>query len=73
MKNNLSKILGLKMLRVSDVHEVTGINRTLLSDLYYQRPQNPKFLTLIKICDFLQVPLSELIEYDPRENGDATK
>ena len=67
MKNNFSKILGAKMLRVTDVYNATKISRTTLADLYYQRAESPKLETLMKICDFLEVSLSELIEYEPQK------
>lgn len=66
LKNNLSKILGERLLKVSDVHVGTGISKTTLIDIYYQRSKSMQLDTLIKICDFLQVPLSELIEYVPK-------
>lgn len=66
MKNNLSKILGERLLKISDIHRVTGISKTTLTDIYYQRASNVQLETLQKICDFLQIPLSELIEYVPK-------
>lgn len=68
MKNNLSKILGERLLKVSDVFEGTGISKTTLTDIYYQRAKNVQLDTLMKICDYLQVPLSDLIEYEPQKN-----
>ncbi|EME8160575.1 helix-turn-helix transcriptional regulator [Enterococcus faecium] len=68
MKNNLSKILGERLLKVSDVFEGTGISKTTLTDIYYQRAKNIQLDTLMKICDYLQVPLSDLIEYKPQKN-----
>lgn len=65
MKNNLSMILGSRLLKISDVHKETKISKTTLTDLYYQRKTNIQLDTLIKICDYLQVSLSELIEYIP--------
>ena len=65
MKNRFSDILGKKMLRVSDVNRATGISRTILTELYYKRATNIQLETLIKICDYLQIRLSELIEYIP--------
>lgn len=67
MKNNLSKILGERLLKVSDVHAGTGISKTTLANIYYQRTATVKINTLIKICDYLQIPLSELIEYVPEK------
>lgn len=65
MNNNLSKILGERLLKVSDVFEGTGISKTTLTDIYYRRFRNVQLDTLVKICDYLQVSLSELIEYVP--------
>lgn len=65
MENYLSRILGERLLKVSDIHEATGVSRSTLTDIYYQRATNVQLDTLQKICDFLQIPLSELIEYVP--------
>lgn len=70
MKNNLSKVLGERLLKVSDVFKATGISKTTLTDIYYQRAKNIQLETLMKICDYLQIPLSELIEYDPKRKED---
>lgn len=69
MKNNLSKLLGERLLKVSDVYAHTGISKTTLTNLYYQRSTNVQLETLQKVCDYLKVPLSELIEYVPQESG----
>lgn len=68
MKNDLSKILGERLLKVSDVFKATGISKTTLTDIYYQRAKNIQLDTLMKICDYLQVSLSDLIEYEPQKN-----
>ncbi|MGJ3947199.1 helix-turn-helix domain-containing protein [Levilactobacillus brevis] len=65
--NNFSKILGAKLLKIEDVSKATGISRTTLTNLYYKRQNNVELNTLKKICDFLQVPLSELLEYVPSD------
>lgn len=67
MKNNFSMVLGSKLLKVDDVYKATGISRTTLTELYYRRKTNVELKTLKKICDYLQIPLSELIEYTPKE------
>lgn len=69
MNNNFSTILGHKLLTVTDVYKGTGISRSTLGNLYYQRTNSIKIKTLIKICDYLQISLSELIEYEPSENN----
>lgn len=69
MKNNFSKILGERLLKVSDVYNATGISRSTLTSIYYRRTENTNIGTLIKICDFLNIRLSDLIEYDPTKKG----
>lgn len=67
MKNNLSALMGAKRVRISDLHQATGISRTTLSALYHERATNVGVDILQKVCDYLQVPLSELIEYVPEQ------
>ncbi|MHC5375404.1 helix-turn-helix domain-containing protein [Enterococcus sp. LJL120] len=71
MKNYLSRILGERLLKVSDVYRGTGISKTTLTEIYYQRALNVQLDTLQKICDYLQIPLSELIEYVPTKKEKA--
>lgn len=63
--NNFSKILGAKLLKIEDVNKATGISRTTLTNLYCRRQNNVELNTLKKICDYLQISLSDLIEYIP--------
>lgn len=65
IKNNLSRILGARLLKISDVSRATGVSRTTLTEIYHRRVSNIQLETLIKICDYLQISLSELIEYQP--------
>ncbi|EMF0057846.1 MAG: helix-turn-helix transcriptional regulator [Enterococcus hirae] len=67
MKNNLSKILGERLLKISDIFNETGISKTTLTEIYYQRARNVQLETLVRICDCLQISLSELIEYVPEK------
>ncbi|WP_125713014.1 helix-turn-helix domain-containing protein [Companilactobacillus kedongensis] len=63
--NNLSIILGKRLLSIGDVAEGTGLNRNTISSIYHRKATNINLKTLVAICDYLQVPLSELIEYVP--------
>lgn len=70
MRNNLSAILGDRLISITSVHTATNIARSTLTDLYYKRSQRVQLDTLKKLCDYLQVPLHELIDYDPTEGGE---
>lgn len=71
MDNNLSVILAKKLISVSDVAMATGLSRTTLTNLYYRRSKNVSFTTLKIICDYLDVPLSELVQYVPDEKQEV--
>lgn len=72
MTNNLSTILGARLITIGDLAKETSLSRSSISSLYHKKNKNVKLQTLIKICDYLQIPLSELIEYVP-EPKEETK
>ena len=61
MKNNLRVLLAKKRKKVIDVYKATGISKTTLTSLYYERTKNPETETLIKIADYLGVTIDELL------------
>lgn len=61
MKNNLRVLLAKQRKKVSDVHEATGISKTTLTNLYYERTKNPDSQTLLKIANYLGVSIDELL------------
>lgn len=68
MKNNFSKILGERLLSISNVSKQTKISRTTLTNFYYRRNKSVSYQTLEKLCDYLEIPLSELLEYEPKKD-----
>lgn len=54
-------LLAQKRQKVSDVHEATGISKSTLTALYYERTKNPEVKTLLKLADYLGVTLDELL------------
>ena len=65
MKNNISKIFGERLLSIAEVAEASGISRSTLTAIYYRKTKGIQFDTIEKLCDYLQLPMSELFEYDP--------
>lgn len=61
MKNNFRVILAKQRKKVLDVHKATGISKTTLTALYYERTKNPDSQTLLKIANYLGVTLDELL------------
>ena len=62
---NISKIFGERLLSITDVSKATGISRTALTAIYYRKNKGVQFETIEKLCDYLQLPMSELFEYEP--------
>ncbi|MCY7203237.1 helix-turn-helix transcriptional regulator [Streptococcus gallolyticus subsp. gallolyticus] len=61
MQNNLRVILAKQRKKVSDIHEATGISKSTLIALYYERTKNPETATLLKVADYLGVTIDELL------------
>lgn len=61
MKNNLRIILAKQRKKVSDIHKATGISKTTLTSLYYERTKNPETETLLKVANYLGVTIDELL------------
>jgi putative transcriptional regulator len=63
IKVHLSKLLGERKLRASEVARKTGINKNTLSALYNENVSGIKFDTLEKLCKFLGCGVGDLVEY----------
>lgn len=61
MENRFRVILAYRKKTVSDVHFNTGISKTTLFNLYHNRTKNPELRTLLKISDYLNVTVDELL------------
>lgn len=61
MENNFRVLLAKQRKKVSDVHEATGIAKSTLIGLYYERTKNPETETLLKIANYLDVTIDELL------------
>ena len=61
MKNNMRVILVKKRLKVADVARETGLSKSTLTALYYERTKRPDIETLLKIANYLGVSIDELL------------
>ena len=62
INNNLSQILGKKLIKITQVAKDTGISRTTLTNLYYKRSKAISGDVLHKLCDYLNCSVSDLLE-----------
>lgn len=61
MKNNFRVILAKQRKKTSDVAEATGISKSTLIALYYERAKSPTLDTLKKVSSYLGVTIDELL------------
>lgn len=54
-------LLAKKREKVSDVAKATGISKSTLTALYYERTKRPDIKTLQKVCDYLAVTVDEFL------------
>jgi putative transcriptional regulator len=64
--NNLSTILGARLITIGAVVEGTNLSRSTVSAIYHRKADNVKLKTLTAICDYLEIPLHELVDYNPQ-------
>lgn len=62
IKCHLSRLLGEKKLKISDVAQATGINRGTLTRLYHETAVRVELEVLEKLCLYLDCELHELLE-----------
>lgn len=61
--NNLSTIMGKRRIKISTLHERTGISRSTLTKLYYNKTKMIELNTIDKLCLALDVTPGELLEH----------
>jgi putative transcriptional regulator len=59
---HLSRLLGERKLKISDVARDTGINRGTLTRLYHETAERIELEVLDKLCEYLRVSVSDLLE-----------
>jgi len=62
IKCHLSRLLGEKKLKISDVARDTRINRGTITRLYQETAVRVDFEVLEKLCRYLGCEISELLE-----------
>lgn len=63
----LSKKLGEKRISQATLARMTGIRPTTISDLYNEMAARVGLEQLDKICEALNCPLSDILEYVPNK------
>ncbi len=63
VKCHLSKLLGEKKLKLSDLSRETGINRGTLTRLYHETAERVDLSIIGELCDYLECNVGDLFEY----------
>lgn len=62
IKCNLSRIMGEKKLKISDVSRDTGINRGTLTRLYQETSERIDLDVMDQLCEYLECEVGDLFE-----------
>lgn len=62
VKCHLSKLMGERRLKISDVARDTGINRGTLTRLYHETAERVELDVLAALCVYLNCSISDLLE-----------
>ena len=62
IKCHLSRLMGEKKLKISDVCRDTGINRGTITRLYHETCQRVELDAVDKLCEYLHCEVSDLFE-----------
>ncbi|AST93270.1 Cro/Cl family transcriptional regulator [Sutcliffiella cohnii] len=70
IKVHLSRLMGERKLKISDLSKMTGLHRNGLTQLYNEETNGIKFDTLEKICNALECSIEDLLEIIDEESAD---
>lgn len=69
IKCNLSRMMGERKLRIAAVARATGVNRNLVTLLYYERAKRIDFESLERLCRFFGCQIGEFLELSELPRG----
>lgn len=68
IKSNLSKILGERRIKMSQLSRETGLAINTIAAIYYGRCKQIQFETINKVCRSLNIGIGDLFEYIPDDS-----
>lgn len=72
IKVHLSRLMGEKRLKISELADKTGLHRNGITKLYNEKTDGIKFDTLEKICLALECEIQDLLEIVPNKEQDPS-
>lgn len=70
---HLSRLMGERRVRISEVARATGISRNMLAKLYYDRARRVDLADLAALCQYFSCTIGDLLERVPRSPTRAPK
>ena len=67
IKCHLSRLLGERKLKISDVSRETGINRGTLTRMYQETAERVDLSVIGALCDYLECEVADLFENVPEK------
>ncbi len=64
MRNNMRVLLAKKREKVSHVAKATGLSKSALTALYYERTKRPDIETLQKVTEYLGVTVDDFLKVE---------
>lgn len=61
---NLSTLMGKKRYTIEDVHRLTGLSRSTISNLYNDKATRVDYNTIDKLCQLFGCGVYELLVYN---------
>ncbi|MDC0826911.1 helix-turn-helix domain-containing protein [Lactococcus petauri] len=71
IKNRLWVLMAERRTKISIVSDATGISRTTLTNLKYNRSNRIDFKTLEVLCQYLSITPGEFFEYEPNGGNNS--
>ncbi len=68
LKNNLSKLMGEKRIKISEIARISGLCENTVRRVYYDKTSTISYKTIERLCWALNCTTQELLEYIPDEN-----
>lgn len=65
LKNNLSKLMGEKRMKLSELQKLTGLSINTIRRIYYDTTNTISYNTIEKLCEALECTTQDLLEYIP--------
>jgi len=59
--------MGERKLKIADVSRSTGLHRTTITSLYYERASRIDLDAIDALCRYFECTVAELFEYQPEE------